>query len=77
MEIQAESSTRLPTSECRVSDKKEILFEYNDGITDKFCDVVFKSSTKSETSEENVFCNFIFQRSYVNSYIIADITRYC
>ncbi len=50
-------------AECRVSDKKEILFEYNDGITDKFCDVVFKSSTKSETSEENVFCEtFTFER---------------
>ena len=34
----------------------EFLFEYQDGVTDKYCDVVFKSATKSEPNEEGVFC---------------------
>ena len=48
---------------CRVSDTKEILFEYNDGVTDKYCDVIFKSATKSEISDDNLFCEkFTFER---------------
>lgn len=39
------------------------LFEYNDGITDKFCDVVLKSAPKSEINEEGLFCeSFSFER---------------
>ena len=41
----------------------EFLFEYQDGVTDKYCDVVFKSATKSEPNEEGVFCEtFTFER---------------
>lgn len=32
------------------------LLEYNDGVTDKFCDVILKSATKSEKNENGVFC---------------------
>lgn len=39
------------------------LFEYNDGVTDKYCDVVLKSNTKTEISEEGLFCeSFTFER---------------
>lgn len=39
------------------------LFEYNDGITDKFCDVVLQSNTKSEISEDGLFVEtFTFER---------------
>lgn len=39
------------------------LFEYNDGVTDKFCDVVLKSNSKTERNDEGVFCEpFIFER---------------
>lgn len=41
----------------------EFLFEYQDGVTDKYCDVIFKSNTKSEIDEEGVFCeSFTFER---------------
>ena len=41
----------------------EFLFEYQDGVTDKYCDIVFKSATKSEPNEEGVFCEtFTFER---------------
>lgn len=41
----------------------EFLFEYQDGVTDKYCDVVFKSNTKTEINEEGVFCEtFTFER---------------
>ncbi len=32
------------------------VLEYDDGVTDKFCDVIFKSLTKSEIGEEGTFC---------------------
>lgn len=41
----------------------EFLFEYQDGVTDKYADVIFKSNTKSEIDEEGVFCeSFTFER---------------
>ncbi|HCH74813.1 MAG TPA: hypothetical protein DEV87_06510 [Clostridiales bacterium] len=36
--------------------KSDFLFEYDDGITDKFCDVILKSITKTEISSEGLFC---------------------
>lgn len=42
---------------------KEFLFEYKDGVTDKYADVVFKSNTKSEINEEGLFIEtFTFER---------------
>lgn len=39
------------------------LFEYQDGVTDKYCDVVLKSATKTEITEESIFCEtFTFER---------------
>lgn len=39
------------------------LFEYADGVTDRYCDVVLKSATKSEINEEGLFCETItFER---------------
>jgi len=38
-----------------VCGKKTILFEYDDGVTDKYCDVIFKSLTKTEISSEGLF----------------------
>lgn len=39
--------------------------EYNDGIKKRFCDVIFKSASKSQISEEGVFSEqFIFERQY-------------
>lgn len=43
--------------------KRAFLFEYDDGVTDKFCDVVIKSLPKSEINEEGVFSEtFTFER---------------
>lgn len=33
----------------------KFIFEYNDGVTDKYCDVVLKSIPKSEINAEGVF----------------------
>lgn len=33
----------------------KFIFEYDDGVTDKFCDVVLKSISKSEISAEGIF----------------------
>ena len=39
------------------------LFEYNDGITDKFCEIVSKTLPKSEIDTEGVFVEeFVFER---------------
>jgi hypothetical protein len=39
------------------------LFEYDDGVTDKFCDVRFKSATKTEKDESGLFMEtFTFDR---------------
>ena len=39
------------------------ILEYNDGVTDKLCDVILKSATKSERAENGVFCEtFTFER---------------
>ena len=39
------------------------LFEYNDGVTDKYCDIVLKSMPKSEINEEGLFAEeFVFER---------------
>lgn len=39
------------------------LFEYNDGITDKFCEVISKTLPKSEINNEGVFVEeFVFER---------------
>lgn len=39
------------------------LFEYNDGVTNKFCEVVLKSAPKSQIDDENVFAeDFSFER---------------
>lgn len=47
-------------AECGAS---AFLFEYNDGVTDKYCDVILKSATKSEISEDGLFCEtFTFER---------------
>ncbi len=65
----------------------EFLFEYQDGVTDKYCDVVFKSATKSEPNEEGVFCEtFTFERqtywyervedSFALKNTAADATRF-
>lgn len=32
------------------------LFEYNDGVTDKYCDIVLKSMPKSEINEGRIVC---------------------
>lgn len=41
----------------------KFIFEYNDGVTDKYCDVILKTHTKGEISEEGVFCEkFVFER---------------
>lgn len=65
----------------------EFLFEYQDGVTDKYCDIVFKSATKSEPNEEGVFCEtFTFERqtywyervedSFALKNTAADATRF-
>lgn len=65
----------------------EFLFEYQDGVTDKYCDVVFQSATKSEPNEEGVFCEtFTFERqtywyervedSFALKNTAADATRF-
>lgn len=65
----------------------EFLFEYQDGVTDKYCDVIFKSNTKTEISEEGVFCEtFTFERqtywyervedSFALKNTAADATRF-
>lgn len=47
-------------AECGTS---AFLFEYNDGVTDKYCDVVLQSHTKSEKNEDGLFCEtFTFER---------------
>lgn len=46
-------SLMLFLAECGTS---LFLLEYNDGVTDKFCDVILKSATKSEKNENGVFC---------------------
>ncbi len=39
------------------------ILECDDGVTDKFCDVILKSATKSEKGEDGVFCEtFTFER---------------
>lgn len=39
------------------------IFEYNDGITDRFCDAILKSATKSEINEDGLFVEtFTFER---------------
>ena len=39
------------------------LFEYNDGVTDKFCEVISKTLPKSEINNEGVFVEeFVFER---------------
>lgn len=39
------------------------LFEYNDGITDKFCEIVSKTLPKGEIDNEGVFVEeFVFER---------------
>lgn len=35
--------------------KRKFLLEYNDGVTDKYADVVFKSASKTEIDEDGVF----------------------
>ena len=41
----------------------KFVFEYDDGVTDKFCDVVLKSAQKSEITEDGLFCEkFTFER---------------
>lgn len=53
-------SLLLFLAECGTS---AFLFEYNDGVTDKFCDVVLKSAPKSEITEDGLFCEtFTFER---------------
>lgn len=47
-------------SECGTS---KFILEYDDGVTDKFCEVVIKSLPKSEISDENIFAeDFTFER---------------
>ena len=47
-------------AECGTS---PFLFEYNDGVTDKFCEVVLRNAPKSEISEEGLFVeDFQFER---------------
>ena len=47
-------------AECGTS---PFLLEYNDGVTDKFCDVVLRNASKSEISEDGLFCEtFTFER---------------
>jgi len=39
------------------------LFEYNDDVTDRYCDVILKSATKKEISEDGLFVEtFTFER---------------
>ena len=43
--------------------KSPFLFEYNDGVTDKFCEVISNTMPKSEISEEGIFVEtFTFDR---------------
>ena len=47
-------------SECGTS---KFILEYDDGITDKFCEIVIKSLPKSEISSDNEFAEeFTFER---------------
>lgn len=42
---------------------KPFLFEYNDGVTDKFCEVVLKTAPKSQVGDDGVFAeDFVFER---------------
>lgn len=52
------------------------LLEYDDGITDKFCDVILKSHTKTEINEDGLFSEtFTFERqSYWYEQINANLT---
>ena len=52
------------------------LLEYDDGITDKFCDVILKSHTKSEIGADGVFGEtFTFERqSYWYEQLSVDFT---
>lgn len=53
-------SLLLFLAECGTS---AFLFEYNDGVTDKFCDVILQSAPKSEITEDGLFCEtFTFER---------------
>lgn len=36
--------------------KEKFILEYNDGVTDKYADVIFKGLTKTEITDEGVFC---------------------
>ena len=47
-------------AECGTS---PFLLEYSDSVTDKYCDVVLKSATKTEKGEDGIFCEtFTFER---------------
>ena len=53
-------------AECGTS---AFLFEYNDGVTDKYCDVVLQSHTKSEKNEDGLFCEtFTFSICFSPTY---------
>lgn len=53
-------SLSLFLAECGTS---PFLFEYDDGITDKFCEVISNTMPKSEISEEGIFAEtFTFDR---------------
>lgn len=42
---------------------QRMLFEYDDGVTDKFCEVVLKSGDKTEIDEDGLFVQkFTFER---------------
>ncbi len=54
--------------------KQKFLFEYNDGVTDKYCDVILKSATKTEVGENGVFVEtFNFERQ---TYFYEEIESY-
>lgn len=47
-------------AECGTS---PFLLEYNDGVTDKFCEIIVKDLPKSETNEDGIFAeDFTFER---------------
>ncbi len=42
---------------------KQLLLQYEDEITDKYCQVVLKTQPKSEIDDEGIFCEtFVFER---------------
>lgn len=66
---------------------KEFLFEYSDGVTDKYADIIFKSNTKTEVDENGLLIEtFTFERqtywyerieqTFSTKFVNPDTTKY-